>query len=383
MTGKPLRIGIVAGEASGDILGAGLIEEIRSRVPEVEFVGIAGPRMLAAGCETLFPQEKLAVMGLTEVIPHVREILAIRKQLYRYFVAQPPDVFVGVDAPSFNTGLELKLRQRGIKTVHYVSPSVWAWRQYRVKKIARSVDHMLTLFPFEAQFYAQQGLQVTFVGHPLANAIPMEDQQVPARQSLGVDAQTKLIAILPGSRISEINYLLADFLATARNCHRENSELRFLVAAAGERAEQLIKTIVAEHAGDLPVRIVNGQTQEVMAAADVVLLASGTATLEALLLKRPMVVAYRVSAVTAWIARRFLRINRFALPNLLAGDSLVPEFIQEQIDPRSMAEKLLFYLNDNNERQRLRQQFESIHRQLRCDANAKAADAVLQLAAKQ
>ncbi len=377
---RPLRIGIVAGEASGDLLGAGLIAAIKIRVPDAEFVGIAGPRMLATGCQSLFAQEKLAVMGLTEVLPHVREILAIRKQLLHYFIANPPDVFVGVDAPSFNTWLELKLRQHGVKTVHYVSPSVWAWRQYRVKKIARAVDHMLTLFPFEAQFYAQQGMQVTFVGHPLANTIPLEDQQLQARQTLGIATDTKMIAILPGSRLSEIKYLLGDFLATARHCYNESRELRFMIPAVGSRARALIETMVAAQAPDMPIRIVNDRAHDVMAAADVVLLASGTATLEALLLKRPMVVAYRVSRLTAWIARRFLHIKHFALPNLLADQILVPEFIQEQINPQPMAEKVLYYLFNAAERQRLVRHFTDIHQELRCDASNKAAAVVLALA---
>ncbi len=376
-----MRIGIVAGEPSGDVLGADLIGELRRRHPQAEIYGIGGPRMLAAGCRSLFPMEKLAVMGLTEVLPHLWEILGIRKALLRHFIANPPDVFIGVDAPSFNTGLELQLRRRGIKTVHYVSPSVWAWRSYRVKKIAQAVDHMLTLFPFEAQFYAQQGMQVTFVGHPLANAIALEDQQAQARRSLQLAADAQVVAILPGSRFSEINYLLPDFLRTARHCRNEIPQLVFLVAAAHAGASQRISELAAQYAPDLTLRVLVDHTHEVMAAADIVLLASGTATLEAMLLKRPMVVAYRVSRLTAWIARRLLHIDRFALPNLLAGEMLVPEFIQDQIDPRPMAEKVLYFLHSDAERQRLRSRFSAIHQQLRCDASSKAADAVLALAA--
>lgn len=372
-----MRIGIVAGEASGDTLGAGLLRELKTRHPDLRIEGIGGPLMQQVGCHSLFPQEKLAVMGLTEILAHLREILAIRRQLLRHFLANPPDVFIGVDSPEFNTGLELKLRRRGIPTVHYVSPSVWAWRQYRLKKIARAVDLMLTLFPFESVFYRRHRIREAFVGHPLANTIPLEDQRDGARRELGLDGDAPVIAILPGSRMSEITTLLPVFLDTAANCHRARSDIRFLIAAANERAEQAITDLVAApQYRELEPRIIRGASRQVMAAADSVLLASGTATLEAMLLKRPMVVAYRVSAMTAWIARRLLKINTFALPNLLADRPLVPEFIQDAIDPQTMAEQLLTHLTPGPERRQLVETFLELHRQLRQDADRRAADAV-------
>lgn len=372
-----MRIGVVAGEASGDILGAGLLRELKQRYPDAVIEGIGGPLMQQAGCRSLFPQEKLAVMGLTEILAHLREILAIRRQLLQHFIASPPDVFIGIDAPEFNTGLELKLHQRGIPTVHYVSPSVWAWRQYRIKKIARAVDLMLTLFPFESGFYRQHNIRECFVGHPLANSIPLEDQRDLARDRLGIDTDATVIAILPGSRMGEIKVLLADFLATAAICHQRQADIRFLIAAAHQRAEQAIREALGDAAfSDLDVTIIRDASRDVMAAADSILLASGTATLEAMLLKRPMVVAYRVSAMTAWIARRFLQIDTFALPNLLADKALVREFIQEAIDPEAMAGELLTHLREGPERQHLLDAFTELHRQLRHNADRRAADAI-------
>lgn len=377
-----MRIGIVAGEASGDLLAAGLIQELKKKYPQAQFEGIAGPLMQAQGCRALFPQEKLAVLGLTEILRHLREILSIRKQLFHHFLDNPPDIFIGVDAPEFNTTLELKLKQKGIKTVHYVSPTVWAWRQYRLKKIARAVDLMLTLFPFEARFYEGYGLKVQFVGHPLANDIPMVSDARVARQQLGLGENAKVVAILPGSRMSEVHNLLEDFLETAQLCANADVELQFVIAASHDRVRAHIEQVLAKRGDKFKVSLVEGKTQTVMAASDVILLASGTATLEAMLVKRPMVVAYRVSPLTAWIARKFLKIDTFALPNLLAGRDLVPEFIQEQINPAAMAEKVLEYLHNKTQSQELVEIFSKLHHELQRDASQVSAQAVTELIGK-
>lgn len=373
---RPLRIGIVAGEASGDLLGADLIIALRRRYPDAIFEGIGGPRMVAAGCTSIFPADKLAVMGIVEVLRHLRELLAIRAHLYHHFTRSPPDLFIGVDAPDFNLPLERRLKQAGISTMHYVSPSVWAWRRSRLKKIGRSVDHMLTLFPFEAELYRQHAIPVTFVGHPLADQIPLQVDRVAMQQQLGLPADKKIIALLPGSRRSEMRFLGADFIAAARWCLQQRSDLHFVVPLVNATLRQMFQGYLHEAGEGLPITLLDGHSHEAMAAADAVLLASGTAALEALLLKRPMVVAYRLAPLTYWLAKRLLRVPWYSLPNNLAGRKVVEEITQEAVSGENLARALLELL-DKPAGEEQRFIYDEIHRQLRRDASERAADAVL------
>lgn len=383
---KPLRIGIVVGEASGDILGAGLMQAILQRYPDTVFEGIGGERMLALGFNSFFAQERLAVMGLIEPLKRLPELLRIRKSLIKHFIANPPDVFIGIDAPDFNLTLEEKLKEAGIPTAHYVSPSVWAWRQKRIIKIARSVDLMLTLLPFEAAFYEQHQVPVVFVGHPLANEIPLQVDQQQARESLGLAVEGKLVALMPGSRGGEVNMLGQIFWQTAQWLLVRQPGLRFVVPAANPARRQQIEAQLAELAAtnspatnELPLTIIDGNSHQVMAAADMVLMASGTTTLEAMLLKRPMVVAYKFSALTFAIVSRLVKSKFFSLPNLLADKPLVPEMLQQQVTPENLGQALLGFIEDEKATAAVVGQFEALHLQLRCDANERAAQAVLQL----
>ncbi len=376
-----LRVGIVAGEASGDLLAAGLIAAIKARHPEAQFVGIAGPRMVAQGCQAIHPAEKLAVMGLVEVLGHLRELHAIRRDLIARFTADPPDVFIGVDAPDFNLGLELKLKRAGIRTVHYVSPSVWAWRRYRVAKIARATDLMLTLFPFETQFYTDHQVNARFVGHPLADAIPLDIDKRAARTRLDLPADGELIALLPGSRLSEVRALGDLLLRAAAVCHVQRPGVRFAVPLATSATKALFESQCADLGVNLPITLFDGQAQDVMAAADAVMLASGTATLEALLVNCPPVIAYRLAPLTFWLAKRLVKVPYYSLPNLLADRALVPEFIQDDATPENLAQAVLTYLQDPSATQALTEVFSGIHRQLRLDADRNAAAAVLDLIA--
>lgn len=377
-----MRIGIVAGEASGDLLGAGLITSLREQYPDAVFEGIAGPQMIAAGCRALFPAEKLAVMGLVEVLAHLREILKIRKQLFHHFRENPPDIFVGIDAPDFNLTLERRLREKGIKTVHYVSPSVWAWRQKRVKKIARSVDLMLVLFPFEEEFYRQHNVPVKFVGHPLADMIPLCVDRVQARDQLGLAQGQKLLALLPGSRSGEVQRLAEPFVRAAMLCKQQQPELCFIAPMASGKVRAQFENILREIAPALEVTLLDGKSREAMAAADVVLLASGTAALEAMLLKRPMVVAYILAPLTYWMLKKFrmLKVSLYSLPNLLAGREVVRECIQEDATAENLAAAVLELLTHAGKMEALQEEFSRIHTNLRRDASSQAARAVLQLA---
>lgn len=377
----PLRVGLIAGEASGDLLGAGLIQAIRERAGdrEVVFEGIAGPEMQAEGCRSLYPLEALSVMGLVEVLKHLPGLLRIRRELYHHFRANPPDVFVGIDAPDFNLTLERRLRGRGIRTVHYVSPSVWAWRRYRIRKIARSVDRMLTLFPFEADFYREHAVPVTFVGHPLADRIPLVADTVQARHQLGLPEQGTLVAVLPGSRVGEVSRLAQPFIEAMQWCLERDPKLHFLVPLANERTRGVLEAHLAR-VPDLPVTLFNGNSRTVMTAADVVLLASGTAALEAMLLKKPMVVAYKVSATTHWLLQRLIRVPRYSLPNLLAGEALVPEYVQDSVTPVNLGQALMNQLHNQSQRNLLIQKFRQLHTELQHHADQQAAAAVLEVA---
>ena len=380
-----MRIGIVAGEASGDLLGAGLISAIKQRYPDAVFEGIAGPQMIAAGATSLFPMDRLSVMGIVEVLGRYRELLGIRRQLANHFRQNPPDVFIGIDAPDFTLGLEKQLRQAGIKTVHYVSPSVWAWRQRRVKKIAQSTDLMLTLFPFEAKFYQQHHVPVQFVGHPLADTIPLKVDKSAARESLGLSASNKILAVLPGSRSNELHYLASTFIETVRWLREKYPSLDVVVPLANEKRRAQFEHTMAQMSDVPAMTLVDGQSREVMAAADVVLLASGTAALEAMLLKRPMVVAYKLAPLTYWLAKRLVKVKNYSLPNLLAdlsgSETLVPELIQHEATADKLGQALLNYLENEALNDTVNQRFNEIHQALRQDASQKAASAVLDLVA--
>ena len=382
MAHEALHIALVAGELSGDLLGASLIAALKQHYPHARFSGVGGPGMIAAGLHSWVPLERLAVMGLVEVLRHLPELLSIRRRLYRSFLADPPAVFIGIDAPDFNLGLERQLRIHGIPTVHYVSPSVWAWRPWRVRKIARSVDLMLTLLPFEAAFYQDRGVPVRYVGHPLADAIPMKIDPGLARQALNLalPAQARLVALLPGSRMGEVRRLGPLFLETAQWLSAQRPDLHFLLPAATPRLHDLLETMQSELAPDLPLTLLQGHSREVLTVAEVVLSASGTATLEAMLLKRPLVVAYRVAPITAWIARRLLTIAHFALPNLLAGRELVPEFIQEAATAANLGPAVLRWLEDAAACEALTTAFDALHGELRRDASQQAAKAIIEWA---
>lgn len=379
---KPLRIGIIAGELSGDLLGAGLIKAIREKHPDAIIDGIGGAQMIAQGFTSLFPLEELSVMGLFEVLAHLPRLLRIRRAVVKHFRADPPDVFVGIDAPDFNLGVERRLKDAGIPTVHYVSPSVWAWRQGRIKTIARSVDRMLTLFPFEAAFYREHKVPVSFVGHPLADLIPERVDSAAARAALHLPADAPLVALLPGSRAGEVARLADVFIATVHCCVHQRPGVHFVVPLANKVTRDIFVHALGRHVGDLPVHLIDGNARQVMAASNAVLLASGTATLEALLLKRPMVVAYRLSPLTYWFAKRLVRLPHFALPNLLAGRALVPEFIQDAVIPEALGAAVLNCLDDTATRAALIAAFNDLHARLRCDADHSAAAAVLETAGR-
>jgi lipid-A-disaccharide synthase len=378
-----MQIGIVAGEASGNLLGAGLIEALRKQHPAAKIAGIGGPDMIAAGCQSFFDMDRLAVMGLIEPLGRLPELIKIRRHLYQHFSQHKPDVFIGIDAPDFNLGLELKLRKAGIPIVHYVSPSVWAWRQKRIHKIAKATDMVLTLFPFEADFYQQHDVAATFVGHPLADIIPLEPEQLLAREALNLSPQGEYIALLPGSRQTELRHLAETFIHTAERCLRQRPGLQFLTSAANAARNEEFQTLCKRLAPQLPVHFFENRSHAVMAAADVVLVSSGTATLETMLFKRPMVIAYRLGNLTYQIARRLVKIPHMGLPNLLAGERLVPEFMQHEAVPEKLAPALLSFLNHPEKTAALKQKFTEIHQQLRCDANQAAATAILNLLAKR
>ena len=376
-----VRIGIVAGELSGDTLGAGLIRAVQSRRPDVSFEGVAGPKMAAAGCRPLYQAEELAVMGLVEVVRHLPRLLRIRRGLVRHWRREPPDLLIGIDAPDFNIGLESSLRRHGVATLHYVCPSIWAWRQNRVRKLRRAADRVLCLLPFEKQFLDSHGVPADFVGHPLANAIPAEVDAGKAKSDLGIDDRA-VLALLPGSRVGELDRLAGEFLKTAAWV-AERNDIQVIAAMASERLATQFGRIAEEVLPDLRIETVVDRTQSVLAAADVVLIASGTATLEAALYKKPMVVAYRLSPLTYRLVRalRLIKIKYFALPNLLAGQPVVPEFIQADVDAAAMGEVLDKYLRDPQMRAAVVEEFAKLHDTLAQDADERAADAVFSILA--
>lgn len=372
------RIMIVAGEASGDQLGAGLIAALRQQYPEAEIVGVGGPRMRAAGFELWADQERLAVMGLFEVLRRLPDLLRLRRQLYQRCLAWRPDVFIGIDAPDFNLPLARKLRRAGLTTAHYVSPSVWAWRQGRVKGIRASVDLMLTLFPFEGDFYARHGVPYVCVGHTLADLLPMEPDTQAQRQALGIPESQTVLAILPGSRGSEVRYLWPDFLAAARLLRAQVPDLLVLVPAASAARRAQIEALMTDEDRSW-VRLLDGQSHAALTACDATLLSSGTAALEAALLKKPMVVGYRFSQLTYWLGRWLVRTPWFSLPNILARETLVPELMQNDLTPERAAEETRQLLLDPHRRQVCIEAFRAMHQTLARQADQQAADAVLGL----
>ena len=382
---RPLRVGLVAGEASGDTLGAGLIHALRRLAPDAQFFGIAGPNMHAAGCEVWEPSESLAVMGLFEILRDLPRLLRLRAAVRGRFLQEKPDVFVGIDAPEFNLRLARNLRAAGIPTVQYVSPQVWAWRQNRVRSIHESVDLVLCLLPFEKRFYDEQHMPATFVGHPLADAIPLAVDRSQARATLNLPLGAQVVALLPGSRRGEVMRLAEDFATTVRWLAAHRPTLEFIAPMANAGVRDLFSAALTRITPGIRVTLLDGHAQTALIAADVVLVASGTASLEAALCKRPMVVVYRLGALTTWLVRRLnlVKSKFFAQPNLLADRRVVGEYFQEEIVPESIGAELLMWLDDSPRRAALELEFSRIHADLRRDASARAAQAVLALANRQ
>ena len=380
-TGAPLRVGIVAGESSGDTLGAALINALRVSVPQLQCFGVAGPKMVAAGCEPWASSEELAVMGFTEPLMRLPRLLRLRSMLTSRLTSLRPDVFVGIDAPAFNLGLEKQLKARGLKTVQYVSPQVWAWRQGRVRTIAKSCDLVLCLLPFETEFYDQNGVKAVFVGHPLADQIPLEVNRAAARAELGFDSASTVIGLLPGSRMGEVERLGSDFAAAAAWIAGHRANVQFVAPMASARARARFESQVAASAAGVPISILDGQSHLALAAAEAAIVASGTATLETLLTGRPMVVAYRVGAVTAFVLRRLalIKVPYFSQPNLLMGRRLVPEFLQEEVSGPALGAALLREIDDVPHVRELQSEFRRVHEILRRGGAERAAAAILEL----
>ena len=377
-----MRIGLVAGEASGDLLGAGLIREIRKRYPDASFEGVAGPKMIEAGCDAWEDASVLSVMGLIEPLREIPRLLRLRRMLRRRWIESPPDVFVGIDAPDFNLGLEKRLRKKGIRIVHYVSPSVWAWRQRRIRKIAAAVDRVLCLLPFEKDFYDQHQVSADFVGHPLADSIPENIDPALARQRHKLGAG-KVIAIMPGSRTGEVERLGSVFAAAAARLVARYVNIEFITPLASADTRQIFtRQIEAQGIADR-FTLIDGHAQSAIAAADVVLLASGTASLEAALMCRPIVAAYRVAPLTYFIVQTFnlIKVKHFSLPNLLTREPMVEEFLQDGATPEALCDAVADLLEDRKRREKIAASFRELHRSLGRGADARAAEAVLQVAA--
>jgi len=376
--GEPILVGVVAGEASGDFLGAHLIAALRERVPGVRFVGIGGPRMEGQGLESWFPMEKLAVRGYVEVLRHFLEILSIRRKLERRLIEARPRLFIGVDAPDFNLGLERKLKRAGIATVHYASPSLWAWRGGRMSAIAASVDKMLVLFPFEEKLYRDAGVPVAYVGHPLADASEEDNGCAAAREQLRLPATRKIIALLPGSRQSELRYMAGCFIETAKLIAARQPAVHFLVPLISRETRALFEQAVYDAgASELPMTVLFGHADDAIAACDVALVASGTATLETALARKPMVITYKMAGLTAWLMRKMGYLPWVGLPNIIAGEFVVPEILQDDATPENLAQAMLNSLNDPVVNRKLPERLERIRLMLRQDAAARASEAIL------
>lgn len=381
MADKILRVGIVAGEASGDILAAGLIKQLKVLYPNAVFEGIAGPSMQAQGCRSLFNMEELSVMGLVEVISRIRRLIFVRKSLFNHFMTNPPDVFIGVDAPDFNLGLELKLKKHGIKTVQYVSPTVWAWREKRIFKIAKATHLVLSIFPFEKQVYDKHNIPCEFVGHTMADDIAIKPDKQKARQSLQIRNSELVLGLLPGSRKREVDSLLDVFIQSCLQIMPEVPNLKVVIPVVNRQRKEQVDAYLRANNPDLQIQIVIGHARDVMIAADAVLLASGTATLEAMLCKKNMVTAYKLNGLTYQMMKWLYKAKYFALPNVLADEKLIPELLQDEVNPNTIGQLLLPMLKNPSspEQQKLIAKFETLHASLKQDADVQSAKAVSQL----
>jgi lipid-A-disaccharide synthase len=385
MSEKLLKVGIIAGEASGDILAAGLIKQLKKHYPNAIFEGIAGPKMQAQGCQSLFDMEELSVMGLVEVLSRIRRLLFVRKSMLKHFLANPPDVFIGVDAPDFNLGLELKLKKQGIKTVQYVSPTVWAWREKRIFKIAKSTHLVLSIFPFEKQVYDNHQIPCEFVGHTMADDIAIKPDKKRARQSLQLKDDSIVLAVLPGSRKREVDTLLDVFMQSCLLLKSDIPGLKVLIPVINRQRKDQVDDYIQTHKHDLSIQVVIGHARNVMIASDAVLLASGTATLEAMLCKKNMVTAYKLSGLTYQMMKWLYKAKYFALPNVLANEKLIPELLQDDVTPQNISELLLPMLTTQKDEQQqvLISKFQTLHESLKKDADAQAAIAVANLIEQQ
>ena len=377
----PLRVGLVAGESSGDLLGAGLIEALRKRHPDAVFEGVAGPQMIESGCNPWADAETLAVMGLIEPLQHLPELLSLRRSLIERWRQSPPDVFVGIDAPDFNLGLEKALKASGIRTMHYVSPTIWAWRAGRIRKIRKASDCVLCILPFEPEIYAEHGMDAVFVGHPKADELSPDADSDATRKNLGLPETGRIVAVMPGSRASEVSRLAPVFVAAAVEVASKRDDLHFVTPVARPKLRALIEAELRNHSISDRFTLVDGRSIECMTASDLVLLASGTAALESALLGKPTIAAYKVAWLTALIVRAFrlIKVDRFTLPNLLCDEAVVPEFIQDAARPGLIAAELTALLDDAGRRESIRDRFAKLHDDLALDANERAADALTRL----
>ena len=375
MTDKQLTIALVAGETSGDILGAGLIRTLKKHHPNIKFVGIAGPRMQAEGCQAWYEMEELSVMGIVEVLGRLRRILAIRRDITKRLIDLKPDVFIGIDAPDFNLSLEDKLKQAGIKTIHYVSPSVWAWKQKRVFKIKRNTNLILAFLPFEKAFYDKFDVPCRFIGHKMADDIPLEPDQTAMRQQLGIPVDCQCLALLPGSRHAEVTLLSEPFLKAAQLLRDKFPDLHIVVPLVNGKRRAEFEQIKAEIAPKLNLQLLDGHAREAMIASNAAILASGTVALECMLAKCPMVVGYKMKAFTFWLAKKLIKTPYVSLPNILAGKEIVPELLQHDCTPENIANHIVPLLKSDNSE--LKATFLALHKQIRCNADEQAAQAVL------
>ena len=375
MTDKQLTIALVAGETSGDILGAGLIRTLKKHHPNIKFVGIAGPLMQTEGCQAWYEMDELSVMGIVEVLGRLRRILAIRRDITKRLIDLKPDVFIGIDAPDFNLSLEGKLKQAGIKTIHYVSPSVWAWKQKRVFKIKRNTNLILAFLPFEKAFYDKFDVPCRFIGHKMADDIPLEPNQTAMRQQLGIPVDCQCLALLPGSRHAEVTLLSEPFLKAAQLLRDKFPDLHIVVPLVNSKRRAEFEQIKAEIAPELKLQLLDGHAREAMIASNAAILASGTVALECMLAKCPMVVGYKMKAFTFWLAKKLIKTAYVSLPNILAGKEIVPELLQHDCTPENIANHVLPFLEGDNTE--LKATFLALHKQIRCNADEQAAQAVL------
>ena len=382
MEQNKVRIGIVAGEVSGDLLGAGLIKELKKLIPNVVFEGICGNNMMREGCISLFPMEKLSIIGIVEAFVKLKyfQITSIRKKLIRHYLNTKPDIFIGIDVPDFNLELERQLKKSGIKTVHYVSPTVWAWRSYRIKKIKKSVNHMLVLFPFEEEFYHKNNIPVTYIGHPLADKLSKLPTKAQARVEIGVDAESRLIALLPGSRKNELRHHSELFINSAKWLYERDNTLAFIVPIEGEVNKRIFNSAIHKiNAEYLPITVINGQSHQAMIASDFVILASGTAALESALLERMMVVVYRLSSISYFLIRKLSHINLYSLPNNLAGEEIVPEFIQRDATAEKIGQAVQDYMDNKESYSKTLILFRKMAEKLKRNTNKVSAETIATL----